>query len=259
MVAAVLAVVGRAGRKSLALLGLSVALLTATVAAAPVQIPLPDLEASGQWSVNPLGLPKDRDAPIRLHGDVRIDTLSGTHPPAVRKIDLELDRDISLATTGLPACRTRREASIRRACRDSRVGEGRAEIHIQFPETEPILSNAPVAVYNTPHKGEFAKFLALLDVAVPVPAAIPIWIAVRRAKGAHGYRLEASVPVIAGGSGSIVSLRLAIGRRWTYEGKRYSLLSGRCSADHLEFRTELSFEDDTLLRSTSVQPCLVKR
>jgi hypothetical protein len=206
-----------------------------------------------------LGLPKGRDAPIRLHGDVRIDTLSGTHPPAVRKIDLELDRDVSLATTGLPACRSSIERSIREACRDSRVGEGTAEIHIQFPEQGPVLSNAPVAVYNTPHKGEFAKFLAVLYVAIPVPAAIPIWIAVRRPERAHGYRLEASVPVIAGGSGSIVKLRLTIGRRWTYDGKRYSLLSARCSAERLEFRTELSFADGTLLRSTSVQPCLVKR
>ncbi len=41
-------------------------------------------------------------------------------------------------------------------------------------------------------------------------------------QGVYGYRTEATIPQIAGGSGIPISGHLKIGKKWTYKGKRYS-------------------------------------
>lgn len=277
MAAALRAVLGSA-RKPLALLGLCVAVLaTAAIAKAigPVQIPFSDLEVTARWSVHPSRLPKDRDAPVAIHGGFEVGTRSGAHPPAVREIDFELDRRISLATKGLPVCRPSIELQTRESCRDSIVGEGHAQVEIQFAEQEPILASSRVTVfYGHPQRiSERSRrstagasrtaapaFFIQLVLPVPVPAAVVMPVTVRRVeRGVYGYRAEARVPVIAGGAASLVRLRLRIGKRWTYEGKRYSLLRARCAAGRLGSRAEFSFADGALLRTTFSQPCQVKR
>lgn len=265
----------RRGKKPLALVGVAVALLAmlGISRAGAVRIPLPDVVLHVWGGIDPSRLPGGRNAPIAIHGGFRIGTRSGAHPPAVREIGFELDRHISLATEGLPVCRPNVEVPARESCRDSIVGEGSAQVQIELPEQEPVLASSHATVfYGFSHTVQEAgkstagaaragapTFFIQLFLSVPVPAAVVIPVTVRPGdRGIYGYRAEARVPVIAGGAGSLVSLRLRIGRRWTYGDRRYSLLNGRCGNGRLRVRSEFLFADETVMLGSLLQPCQVK-
>ena len=265
----------RRGKRPLALVGAGVALLAmaGVSGAVAASIPIPDIAVHAWGGVDPLRLPKNRDAPVTIHGGFRIGTRSGAHPPAVREIGFDLDRHISLATKGLPVCRPNVETQVTESCRDSIVGEGSAEVQIQLPEQEPVLASSHATVFygsqrtvqeaggstaGAPGTAAPAFFIQLF-LSVPAPAAAVIPVTVRPSgRGVYGYRAEARVPVIAGGAGSLVSLRLRIGKRWTYRGRRYSLLSARCGSGRFQMGDEFLFADETVTRATLLQPCRVR-
>jgi hypothetical protein len=63
-------------------------------------------------------------------------------------------------------------------------------------------------------------------LTVPVPAAIVTQVTIQR-KGT-GLHSIAKIPVIAGGSGSVLDFKFKIGRTYTYKGKKVSYLGAKC-------------------------------
>ena len=98
---------------------------------------------------------------------------------------------------------------------------------------------------------------------LPVRAAVVMPITLRRVdRGIYGRRVELHVPSIAGDAGRIFAMRLRIGKRWTFDGKRYSLFGARCpvpSRRLLMRRSSFLFADGEVLSATLVQPCKVRR
>ncbi len=71
--------------------------------------------------------------------------------------------------------------------------------------------------------------------------------------------MVATIPPIAGAAGVSISGHLRIGRRWTYEGKKYSYVDARCETGKLQAKGEFTFLDGTRLEGTFIKPCTVRR
>jgi hypothetical protein len=213
----------------------------------------------------PKSLPKDHDAPITLHGAAQIKTVSGELPPILDKIVLEFDRHGSVQTKGLPVCTAGRLQATtvpvaRRNCPGAIVGKGFGRAVVKFAEQRRIPVSSPLTLFNGPREHGNPTVLAHAYTDVPVATTFIVPIEIERInKGVYGYRTEAKIPKIAGGSGHPISGWLRVGRRWTHQGKRHSFVNARCATGRLQARAEFSFKDGTLLKGTFFRPCSVRR
>lgn len=192
--------------------------------------------------VTPRALPRFEPAPLGVQGRIQIAMADGSHPPAFRSGVFEGDRDIVLDATGLPTCRggrleARDTRGARRACGDAIVGSGSGTVEIAFAEQAPILVESPLTFFNGGVKGNTTTLYVHAFITVPVPAAIVTTVRLEELRrGPYGLRIESEVPVIAGGSGSIVAARFNLGRRFVVAGERHSYLSGKCPDGRFRLR-----------------------
>jgi hypothetical protein len=214
--------------------------------------------------ITPTTLPKHEKAPVtaRLNGE--ISTKDGSHPPAFESVDLKIEKNISIDPVGLPTCRAGQlqatsSAAAKRACGDAIVGSGEAEVEVAFPEQAPFRSTGPLILFNGGQKGPTTTLLLHAYVNVPAPTAIVVPATVTRIhEGRFGLRIQATVPKIAGGSGSVTEFALVVGRRFTYKGKKKSFLSASCPNGVWIAKGEAKFVDDTVLHISHPFPCTPK-
>jgi len=201
----------------------------------------------------PSKLPRHGKAPISARLSGEISTRDGSHPPALQSVDLEIDRTIGIDAVGLPACRagrlqSRSSAAARAACPDAIVGSGRAEVEVSFPEQPPFRSTGPVVLFNGGTRGRTTVVLLHAYVNVPAPTAIVTKTTVTRIhNGRYGLRVQAQVPKIAGGSGSVTAFDLRVGRRFAYKGRKKSFLVAGCPTGRWLTRGHALFSDQTRL------------
>jgi hypothetical protein len=211
--------------------------------------------------ITPSTLPRRGSAPIEAHLEAEIGTVDGTHPPALRHIDLDIDRKIAIDATGLPTCTLGRleatsTTSAKRVCADAIVGFGSASVEVAFPEQNPFSSTGPVVLFNGGVRGKSTLLLLHAYVDVPAPTAIVVPVTVKRIrKGQFGLEILATIPRIAGGAGSVTAFRLDVGRRFTVAGRRRSLLTAGCPHGHYRTAGQAEFADATVLSVDHVFPC----
>lgn len=243
------------------------ALAAAALLAAPapaVQLRAGDILITADGGFAPKALPRDRDAPVVLHGGGRISTVSGRPPPVLKTITIEFDRHGSVDTTGLPTCRLDRlEATTtktaRRVCGDALVGSGFGRAEVALPEQDPFPVSSPILLFNGPPEHGDPTVIAHAYITQPVPVTFVIPIVIERIhKGLYGYRTSAAIPKIANGYGVPAAGFLRVGRRWTYRGRRHSYVNARCANGRLQARGEFSFDDGTELSGTFLRPCRVR-
>ncbi len=211
--------------------------------------------------ITPTKLPKHGSAPVtaRLNGE--ISTRDGTHPPAFESMDLKIEKNISIDPVGLPTCRLGQlqatsSAAAKRACGDAIVGSGEAEVEVAFPEQPPFRSTGPLILFNGGLKGPTTTLLLHAYVNVPAPTAIVVKAKVTRIhEGRFGLRVQATVPRIAGGAGSVTRFELKVGRRFTYKGRKKSFLMAGCPNGVWMAKGEAKFVDGTTLHITHPFPC----
>jgi hypothetical protein len=215
--------------------------------------------------VIPNVLPKHEFAPMGFWGDVRLSTMDGSHPPALEQSVFDVDKDVVVSVEGLPACRIEQleAADTKRAegaCGDAILGRGSATVEVAFPEQKPFDSTGPLIFFNGGESGGVVKVLAYAYVSVPAPTAVVATAEIRRVKkGAYGLRVETTFPRIAGGAGSVVAARFSMRRVYTYEGRRRSVISGRCPDGLIRARGVFTFSDGTLLSGSVFRPCTAAR
>jgi hypothetical protein len=183
----------------------------------------------------PRSLPRDRPAPLTVHVQGAIGTTDGSHPPAVRRIEIELNRNGKLSTEGLPACTgpllqsTSTEEALQR-CRPALVGRGGFKADVQFPNADSALASGRMLAFFGRKNGTPALLLHLYATA-PARATfiLPLTIS-RQGRGQFGTILTAQIPTLAGGVGSVTEIDLTIGRTYTYRGQRRSFISASCPA-----------------------------
>jgi len=184
--------------------------------------------------VKPKALPKKNRAPIRLYVKAQSSTSNGTHPPAFRETTIDFDKNGAINTRGLPTCRggqleARDTKAAKRVCGNASAGSGKSKIEIAFPEQRPITINSPITVFNGGTRGGKTTLYIHTFITVPVPAAVVTVVTVKKVrKGRYGLRAVAKIPVVAGGSGSVIGFEINFGRKYTYKGKKRSLLTAKC-------------------------------
>ena len=253
-------------------LGACAALSMAAVAgAASFKVKSGKLEVTLGGTVSPSKLPKGQLAPVKTNITGKIETTDGSHPPALREVVVDIDKDAAIDSTGLPVCKkaqleAQNTANAKKVCGAATVGKGLAHAEIKFPEQEPIIVTSPIIVFNGGTSGGKTKLLIHTFITVPVPAAIVTKVTVSK-KGA-GLRSVAKIPVIAGGSGSALDFKFKLGRDYTYKGRKRSLLAAKCpdgkfrvSSPKILFKNEAAtpgFPAQTVLKGNVLIPCTPK-
>jgi hypothetical protein len=217
---------------------------------------------------SPSSLPRDRPAPVKVEIEGRIATTDGTHPPALRWLEVELHRSGRVFSKGLPVCSapilqsTGTETALAR-CRPALVGRGsfRADVQLgrEIPATGTILA------FNSRLKGKRSLLLHFFaGVPVRFTLVVPLTIG-NRPDAQFGTVLRARVPRLGGGLGSITQIQLTIARRYGFGGERRSYISAACGAPAplqgavFPFaRASFRFESHSEIRTTLVRDCTVR-
>ena len=217
----------------------------------------------------PRSLPRDRAVPVTVRVEGSIATTDGTHPPPLKRLQIELNRAGRLQSHGLPACSspllqsTSSETALRR-CGPALVGRGtfRADL---ADEQSGFPARGTILAFNARHGGRPALLLHLYGT-VPVHATLVLPLTIsHREKGKFGTVLSANIPTLAGGFGSITEIELRIGREYTYRGRRRGYVSASCAAPAgfpgavFSFvRGNFIFAGGPTLHTTLVRDCRVR-
>ncbi len=242
------------------------ALLTALVLAATASgsrevVHVGNIFLADNGGLTPSKLPKRERAPVNARLIGEIGTVDGSHPPALRAVDIDVDRSVEVDARGIPTCRAsqltaRSSADAKAACPDAIVGSGEAEVEVAFPEQRPFSSRGPLLLFNGGVAGDTTTFYLHAYVNVPAPTAIVTVAKLTRIhKGKFGLDIFATIPKIAGGAASVTKFELKVGRSFTYQGKRHSLLTANCPSGHYTTKGRASFSDGTEIGVNHVFPC----
>lgn len=199
--------------------------------AAKTVIQVGNLKLTFGSTISPKALPKAAYVPITTDIEGQVTTTDGTHPSAFRETVIDVDKDVKISVKGLPACKpgqleAQDTKAAKRVCGTTVLGSGLAHAEIAFPEQAPIKVASPITVFNGGEKGGKVTLLIHTFLTVPVPAAIVTTVTIAK-KGA-GLHSIAKVPVVAGGSGSVLDFKFKLGRTYTYNGKKVGYLEARC-------------------------------
>jgi hypothetical protein len=243
-------------------IGAGLALIVAASALAkPHVIRAGNLFLRDNGGIFPSKLPRHSQTPISARIDAAIGTVDGTHPPAVKTLNIDFDKSIQVNAKGLPTCRegqlvARSTADAKKACPDAIVGSGEAEVEVAFPEQEPIDAKGPVFLFNGGVHGGTTLLFVHTYVDVPAPTAVIAMVKITRIhRGHYGIHTVSQIPAIAGGAGSVIRFKLTIGRKFTYKGKKESYLTASCPTGLYYTEGDILFADGSTLRGTHLLPC----
>lgn len=229
-----------------------------------------NLRVSFQSKLSPKALPRVGDAPIAVSVAGKIKTTDGTTPPALRSLQIAVNRHGRLDTKGLPTCKiddvqpsTTQNAMA--ACGDALVGTGRFSASVAIPEQSPFPSEGKVLAFNGTDGGK-PVILAHVYGTEPVPTSFTLPIRISHAKGKFGTLLSASLPEVGSDAAVVTGISLDLHRNFTYRGKAHSYLSAGCPAPEslsgVLFplaKATFKFETGQRLSATANRSCSVKK
>lgn len=245
-------------RKYLMLTTAIAALIAVSVAgiatgAKPVTVEAGNLIVTVNGEFKPSKLPKKKLAPIKLYASGKIATKDGTHPPALKQVILKTDKNGAINVKGIKVCKSgqlqsRDTAAARKACPKSIIGTGKTTVEVQFPEQKPIDVNSELLVFNGGVSGGTTTLYIHAYFSAPVTGAIVTTVKVKKKKeGRYGLNSVATIPKIAGGSGSVKSFSLAI--------TKPGVLTAKCPDGKLQAHATSIFADGTKAAATIIRPC----
>lgn len=235
-----------------ALIAVSVAGI-ATGANKPVTVEAGNLRITFNGGFSPTKLPKNKMAPISLTASGKIATKDGTHPPALKEVILESDKNGAINVKGIPVCKggklqSRDTRAAEKACPKSIIGKGTTGVEVQFPEQKPIDVTSKLLVFSGGTSGGTTTLYIHAFITVPTPAAIVTTVKIKKHKnGRYGLKSVATIPKIAGGSGSVTSFSLTINRK--------GVLTAKCPDGKLQVHGTAIFADGTKASATIPRTC----
>ena len=229
-----------------------------------------DLFLTFNGDLSPTSLPRHNLAPISVSVSGTVRTPPGTKPPPLRQIEIELNRDGRLETTGLPICHAAQlegttSAQALAACRDALVGSGAYAAQASFPEQATFPAQGHILAFNGLNEGR-QVILAHIYGTTPVPGTSVMTFYIHHPAGAYGTQLIDNLPPSLNHYGYVKRISLTLHRTYAYRGRLHSYLSAACSAPaglsvalfpfaHAAMR----FEGGVMLASTLIRSCKVRK
>lgn len=262
----------RRGTRGAAIVAALAAIAALTVAGAalaaaggpPKVVTAGNLRLTFGGGFSPKALSRKTPTPIKLTAEGKIATLDGTHPPALKEFVVETDKNGSVSVKGFPKCtagklQARDTKAAEAACKSALIGTGQTTVQVQFPEQAPVPVTSKLLVFNGGESGGVTTFYIHAYFTAPVTGAIVTTVKIKKVhKGRYGYESIASIPKIANGAGSVTSFNLSIFKKYTYKGKKVSVLSAKCTDGKLEAQGEAIFSDGTKAKAAIVRTCTPK-
>jgi hypothetical protein len=237
----------------------AVAFAAVAFAAKPTVIQIGKLVLTVDGDFTPKQLPKNKLTPIKLDVSGSIKTSDGTHPAALKEVIVEFDKNSAVNAKGIPVCTQGKliaqdTKNAKKACPNSILGEGSTEVEVEFPEQAPFKAKGPLVFFNGGVSGGKTTLFIHAYVAVPAPTALITKITITKThNGRYGTKTVSKVPVIAGGSGSVLNFK------FTVNPKRTQYATAKCPDGHLNARVKKAlFSDGTNGTGTIVRSCTPK-
>jgi len=251
---------------SVLILGVALATLCAglAIASSPTKTIVGNIEFIANGGFTPKKLPKNKLAPIHLNVSGIINTLDGTHLPALKEVIVETDKNGTINAKGLAKCTigklvARETPAALKACKPALVGKGKTDVEIEFAESPPFVAKSELLAFNGGVKGGTTTILIHAFLKNPVSAAVVTTVKVKKIHhGRYGTKSVATIPVIAGGAGSVKKFSLAIFRQFTFKGKKQSYLLAKCPDGKLQAHAEAVFATGDKLAANFVRTCTPK-
>lgn len=229
-------------------------------AAKPVTTISGDIHTEFNGDFSPKVLSKNKLTPIAFWVSGRIKTLDpapDARIPPMSEFLLEGDKNASISVKGIPICQPGKlqsttSAKARAACGKTLVGSGKAEAAIDFEEQPTIPVKSELLAFNGGFRGGVTTLYLHAYITVPTPAAIITVVKIKKVKkGRYGLQSVASIPKIAGGSGSVTFFKLSL---------KKGILSAKCPDGKLAARGTAEFKTTppTSLNGAVVRPCTGK-
>lgn len=242
--AAVIAVVALAGLT-----------LVSSVFAKPEKVIVGNLEVEYDGGFSPQALPKNKLTPISFFLWAKLKTLDGKHPPAIREFQFEGDKNVEVNVKGVPTCtsgklQAQTSSAARKVCGTAIIGEGTTNVEVQFPEQPPIDAKSELLAFNGGFKGGVTTLFIHAYLTAPVTAAVVTTVKIKNVKkGRYGTEAIATIPKIAGGSGSPTYFKLKFDK---------GFLMAKCPDGRLQAHGTGVFADGTKASATVIRPCTPK-
>ena len=232
--------------------------------AKPVTVTLGNLVLKFDSSVTPKALPKKELAPVTFKLSANISTKDGKHPPVAKSFVAEIDKNGALNPKGLPVCKqgqleARPTAQAEAACKGALIGKGFATAEVEFPEQAPFNAKGPLRVFNGGGTGNKTLILVHVYANVPAPTAFITRVNVTKInKGKYGLKVDANIPTVAGGAGSLLNFEITNKKFFNYKGKKQSYFLAKCPTGSLFGQGEVSFDNGDKLKGSVAVPCTPK-
>ena len=242
--------------------GVTAALAVALIAMAglamaekPVRVVVDEIEGIFNGGFEPKVLSKTKLTPVTFNVSAEIKHLKGEHPPALKEFILEGDKNASINVKGLPTCtsgqlQSQTSAAARKICGPSLVGSGKTDVEVKFPEQEPFMAKSELLAFNGGAKGGVTTLFVHAYLTAPITAAVVTTVKIKKIKkGRFGLESVATIPKIAGGSGSVTFFTLTL---------KKGIVSAMCKDGKLKARGEAIFADSTRLEGEVIRACTPK-
>jgi hypothetical protein len=249
-------------RAAIAIVGATLLASAALSSAQTIYVEVGAVKTSFSASINPRALPKSKRAPIAVRMASKVVAKGGQHIPAIARATIGIDRSLTIDASGVAACsqgqlENQTTEGAEAACPAAIVGTGSTTVEIALGGGAPIRADSRLLAFNGGVAGRTTTLLIHAYIAAPVSQAIVVPFALTRlAKGGYGMRAQATIPKIAGGSGSVARFDLTLRRLVaTTTGGRHGYLLARCSDGNFVFEPEVEFLGGDLARGTLAQGC----
>jgi hypothetical protein len=218
--------------------------------AGAIELSSGEVKAKFDARFSPARLSPSEWAPLSPWVSMSFKNPEGTETPALKEFKIEEDRHLRLNLKGVPVCShgTIDEPPITQRCRKALIGRGEMGTYIFYSEGVPIVANTEVTVYNAGLRNGVRTLFLATFITIPTPKQIVTKVEVKHSSlGRYGLKLVGSVPKVAGGAGSVISLA------WRFHKDVFSAI---CPLDqHLDTRFTSTLLDGTTLGGTVVRDC----
>jgi hypothetical protein len=256
-------------RRAGALAAVAAILATASLAQATV-VQEGNVRITVLSQVLPYKLPRHGTAPIAVFVSGHLSEPHGGIPSQLQEMTVEVNKHGLLQSKGLPTCPLPKlqPASTERAlasCGDALIGSGQFWAHIVLPDQGAYPTHGRLLIFNGKQKGKPVIFTHIFTANPFFSSFVIPFTIQKKANGAYGTKLSASLPQALGDWGYVDRIKLTLKRKYSFKGRKLSYFNAGCPAPPGSPRTvfplalaSFAFADGTDVSAKVEKACAVR-